>query len=117
MAYGLFLTLDQTQWYRGDFSSENKLTGTLYTNKNRTVKKNLTGYTITIRMFKPRTIGDRFNKTGTIVTAADGTFSYAVGSGEMPIFGIYEVVVTLTKSGVQESTLNHVELQVLEGPA
>jgi hypothetical protein len=117
LAYGLYLTLDQQEWYRGDYSSENKLTGTIYTDKNRTVAKNLTGYTITIRLFKPRTIGDRFNKTASIVTAASGTFDYAVGEGEMPIFGLYEVVVELSKSGVKESTLNHVELQVLEGPA
>ena len=117
MAYGLYLTLDQEQWYRGDFSSESKITGTLYTDKNRTVAKNLTGYTITIRLFKSRTIGDRFNKTASIVSASAGTFDYAVGQGEMPIFGLYEVVVTLTKSGVQESTLNHVELQILEGPS
>ncbi len=116
MAYGLWLTLDQDIWYRGDYSSENKLTGTIYTDKNRTVAKNLTGYTIKIRLFKPRTIGDRFNKTASIVTAASGTFDYAVGQGEMPIFGLYEVIVELSKSGVKESTLNHVELQVLEGP-
>ena len=117
MAYGLYLTLDQEHWYRGDFSSENKLTGTIFTNKNKTSKKDLSGYTVTIRLFKSRTIGDRFNNQATIVSAANGTFEYAVGEGEMPIFGLYEVVVTLTKSGVQESTLNHVELQVLEGPA
>lgn len=117
MAYGLYLTLDQEHWYRGDFSSESKMTGTIFTNKNKTAKKDLSGYTVTIRLFKSRTIGDRFNKQATIVSAANGTFEYAVGEGEMPIFGLYEVVVTLTKSGVQESTLNHVELQVLEGPA
>jgi hypothetical protein len=117
LAYGLYLTLDQQEWYRGDFSSESKLTGTIFTNKNKTTKKDLSGYTVTIRLFKSRTIGDRFNKQATIVSATNGTFEYAVGEGEMPIFGLYEVVVTLTKTGVQESTLNHVELQVLEGPA
>ena len=117
MAYGLYLELDQKQWYRSDYSSENKLTGTIYTDKNMTVAKNLTGYTITVRMFKPRTIGDRFNKTASIVTAASGTWDYAVGEGEMPIWGLYEVKVELTKSGVKESTLNNVILQVLEGPS
>lgn len=116
MAYGLYLKLDQKQWYRGDYSATNKLTGTIYTDKNMTVAKNLTGYTLTVRMFKPRTIGDRFNKTATIVTAASGTWSYAVQQGEMPIFGLYHVTVTLSKSGDQETTLNTVELQVLEGP-
>ena len=116
MAYGIYLSLDQDRWFRGDFSSDNKLTGTIYTDKNRTVAKNLTGYTIKIKMYKSRTIGDRFNKTADIVTAADGTFSYAVTEGDMPIWGNYEVSVELTKSGVRETTLNQVEFQILEGP-
>jgi hypothetical protein len=116
MAYGIWLRLDQSRWNRSDFSSENKLTGTIYTDKNRTVVKNLTGYTIKIRMFKTRTIGDRFNKTADIVTAADGTFSYAIAQGDLPIWGNYEVLVELTKSGVQESTLNQIEFQIMDGP-
>lgn len=115
MAYGLFLALDQDRWYRGDFSSESKLTGTIYTDKNRTQKKNLTGYTITIRLHKPSTIGDRFGKVASIVSATNGTWSYAVADGEMPVFGLYECKAELTKSGVKESTLNRVEFSVLEG--
>ena len=108
--------MDQDRWFRGDFSSSDKLTGTIYSDKNRTVAKDLTGYTIKIKLFKTRTIGDRFNKTATIVTAADGTFSYAVQDGDMPIWGNYEVIIELTKSGVRETTLNTVEFQILEGP-
>ena len=115
MAYGLYLSLDQDTWYRGDYSSENKLTGTIYTDKNMTQKKNLTGYTIKIKMMKPRTIGDRFNKTASIVSASGGTFDYAVGEGEMPVFGLYEVKVELSKTGVRESSLNYVEFLILEG--
>jgi len=116
LAYGIYLALDQDRWYRGDFSSENKLTGTIYTDKNRSQKKTLTGYTIKVRMFKPRTIGDRFNKTASIVSASGGTWEYALQEGEAPIFGLYEVKVELIKTGVRESTLNHVELLILEGP-
>ena len=117
MAYGLFLVLDQDKWYRGDFSSENKLTGTIYTNKNMTVVKDLTGYTLKVRMYKPRTVGDRFNQQATIVSATAGTWSYAVGEGEIPIYGLYEVKVELSKTGVRESTLNHVEFLIVEGPS
>ena len=78
-------------------------------------KKNLSGYTVKIKMFTPRTIGARFDKTATIVSASGGTWEYAVQEGEMPIFGMYLVKAELTKSGVRESTLNHVEFQVLEG--
>jgi hypothetical protein len=116
LAYGLYLSLDQKRWFRNDFSATNKITGTLYTDVNQTVAKNLTGYTVTIKLYKPRTIGDRFNKTATIVTAADGTFEYAVGEGEMPIYGLYWMIIQLTKSGDRETTLNDVEFQILEGP-
>jgi len=117
MAYGLFLALDQDKWYRNDFSSENKLTGTIYTDKQMTVKKNLTGYTLTVRMWKDRAWGDRFNQIASIVSATEGTWSYAVATGNMPPPGIYKVSIELTKSGVKESTLNRQELFVKIGPS
>jgi len=116
MAYGLYLTLDTPRWFRNDYSATNKITGTIYTDVNKTVTKNLTGYTVKIILYKPRQVGDRFNKTASIVTAADGTFEYAVGSGEMPIYGLYFMVVELSKSGDRETTLNDTEFQILEGP-
>ena len=117
MAYGLWLILDQNEWFRNDFSSENKLTGTIYTDRQLTVKKDLTGYTIVIRMHRGRSWGDRFQKTASIVSATDGTWSYALIQGDMPPPAIYKVVVELTKAGVQESTLNRQELHVLIGPS
>ena len=116
MAYGLYHTLDQKRWYAGDFSSENKLTGTIYTDKDRSSAKNLTGYTLTVRIYSRWYAGDRFNKTATIVTAASGTWSYAVADGEIPSAGLYLVKIELSKSGVVESTLNSEELHILEGP-
>ena len=117
MVYGIFLTLDQKRWYREDFSSENKLTGTIFTDVNKTTTKNLTGFTLTVRMNRIKAFGDFFNKVVDIVVAADGTWSFAVGQGEIPPRGIYFVKVELTKAGVRESTLNRVELHILEGPS
>ena len=117
MAYGLYLQLDQKEWFRTDFSSENKLTGTIYTDKQMTVKKNLTGYTITVQMSSERSFGDRFNKTGSIVSAAGGTWSYAVTQGDIPPPRIYKVTIQITKSGVSETTLNRQELNVIRGPS
>lgn len=117
MVYGLYLTLDQDQWFRGDFSSDSLLTGTIYTDVNRTVAKNLTGYTLKIRMYRPKHFGDFFGKAGTIVTAANGTWSYAMQRGEIPPRGIFYVKLEIAKSGVVESTLNRVELHILEGPS
>ena len=116
MAYGLYLVLDQDQWYRDDYSATNKLTGTIYTNKSLTKKKDLSGYTITIRLYKGSRWGDHFGKTASIVSATGGTFEYAVNEGEMPPPSIYNVKVELSKTGDRESTLNRQELFVLEGP-
>lgn len=108
--------LDQPKWYRDDYSDEDLLTGTIYTNKQLTIKKNLTGYTLKVRMNKNYRWGDHFNKTATIVSASGGTWSYAVGQNEMPPPGIYNVKIELSKSGTKESTLNRTELLILEGP-
>ncbi len=116
MAYVLYLALDQARWFRGDFSSDNPLTGTIYTDVNNQSAKNLTGYAIQIRMHRPIHFGDFFNKTGSIVVAGDGTFSYNLQQGETPPRGIYYVKVEITKSGVVESTLNREELHILGGP-
>jgi len=116
MAYGLWLTLDQNQWFRGDFSATNKLTGTIYTDINKTVAKNLTGYTISLIFHRPKHFGDFFRKTASIVVAADGTWEYAVKDGEIPPRGIYFCKIEISKTGDKESTLNRVELQILEGP-
>lgn len=117
MAYGLWLDLDQDKWFRDNFSSENKLTGTIYTNEQMTIVKDLTGYALTVRMWRDRAWGDRFGKDATIVSATGGTFSYAVGEGEIPPPGIYKVSLELTKAGVKESTLNRQELFVKIGPS
>ena len=116
MAYGIFLTLDQSTWYRDDFSATNKLTGTIYTDNNKTVAKNLTGFTLVIRMYKGNRWGDHFGKTASIVVAANGTFEYAVQQNEMPPPDIFNVKLELSKTGDRESTLNRTELLILEGP-
>ena len=116
MPYGLYLTMDQPVFYRDDFSSDNKMTGTIYTDTNKTLAKNLTGYTLVIRMFKNNRWGDHVGKTATIVVAASGTFSYAIQQNELPPPDIFNVKLELSKSGVRESTLNRQEILILEGP-
>ena len=116
MAYGLYHTLDQTRWFRGDYSSSNKLTGTIYTDKDRTTAKSLTGKTVKVRFYSRWSQGDRFDKTASIVVAANGTWSYAVAIGETPPAGLYLVKVELSESGMLESTLNTQELLILDGP-
>lgn len=104
MAYGIFLKLDIGSWRAGDYSATNKLTGTIYSEKEKISPFNLTGYTLKVRIYKRWRDQDYFNKTASIVTAASGTWSYAVGSGEMPPFGIYLVEIELSKSGEVMST-------------
>jgi len=120
MAYGLYLSLDQDRWFRENFSSTEKLTGTIYTDINQTSAKDLTGFTINIRLSRsegPGKFGDFFNKTASAVVAANGTWSYAVQRGEMPTRGLYYVTAELSAATTDKmSTLNRVQLYVLEGP-
>jgi len=119
MAYGIYLSLDQDRFFRNNFSSTNPLTGTIYTDINQTSAKDLTGYTIIIRMSRPNGPGrfsDFLNKTATIVVAANGTWSLALASGEVPQRGVFYVTAEISNATDTESTLNRVEFQIIQGP-
>ena len=71
MAYGLYLAADQDRWFRNNFSDEDLLTGTVYTDINQTTAKDLTGYTVTVRLSRrdgPGRHGDFLNAPAWIVT-------------------------------------------------
>lgn len=114
--YGAYLTVNQPRWIRGNYSDTNDLTGTVYTDKNKTSAFNLTGYTLKVRIFKRWKNTELFGKTATIETAASGTWSYPVGQYEMVSPGFYLLSIELSKSGEVMST-NPVEFQVVEMPA
>ena len=114
---GCYLKLDQTVLYNGNYSSSDKLTGTIYTDSALSSAFNLTGYTLTVRIYKRDHISDFFNKTATITVAASGTWYYAIAQGELPSSGLWLVNIELTKSGVQLNTLNNVEILIKRGPS
>ena len=118
MVYGIYLTLDQLKWKQSDFSDTNLLTGTIWSDKDRSVAFNLTGYTIRIRVFRRFGGGDGFDKLADIVTAASGTWSRKVAESEMvgPSNRPYLVEAEISKTGEVMSTLNIVEFWVLEAP-
>lgn len=115
MAYKAYLTLDQPRWVNGDYSSSNKLTGTIYSDASKATAYSLTGLTLKIRIFKRWQNSDYFDKTATIVSASAGTWEYAVAKGEMPQPGMYVLKVEMSSSGNQVSTFPE-EFEVLEGP-
>lgn len=120
MAYGLYLAVDQDRWFRNNFSDDDLLTGTIYTDINQVTAKDTTGYTITIRLFRrdgPGRHGDFLQAVATAVTEADGTWSYAMREQDVPPRGNYWVAAELTKTGTRETTLNRVNFLILEGPA
>ena len=116
MTYGIWNKLNIYKWREGDFSSTNKLTGTIYTESERINPFNLTGYTIKIKMYKRWKNSDYFGKTAGIVSASAGTWSYAVAQGEMPPSGLYLIEVELTKAGEQMSTFPE-EFYIQSGPS
>jgi hypothetical protein len=118
MSLACYLTLDQSVLFNGDYSSDSslKLTGTVYSDINKTTAFNLTGYTITLRIYKENTISDNFNQECTITVAASGTWYISVASATMPSAGLYQVKIELTKSGTIVSSLNRTELLIKRGP-
>ena len=119
MPLSAYLKLDQTILHRNDFSSDDsyRFSGTVYSDRNFTTAINLTGFTLTVRMFKEWHSSDYFNKAAIINVAASGTWYYEVATGELPAPGVYLVKVELTKSGSQISTINRQEILIKEGPS
>jgi hypothetical protein len=116
LAYGIYLTIDQSRWVRGDYSDTNLLTGTIYSDLAKTTAFDLTGYTLKIRIFKRWQNTELFGKTATIVTAASGTWSYAVAVNEMVAPGNYMIAVEISQTGEVLSTFPE-EFVVTEMPA
>ena len=104
MTYGAYLNLDQKRWRKGDYSSTNKLTGTIYSDAAKSLTFVLTDYTLTIRIYKRFSNSDLFNKTASIVSASSGTWSYAVQQNDMISPGVYLFEIELSKSGEVMST-------------
>jgi len=102
--YGTYLRLNQKTWREFDFSTINKLSGTLFADKAMTTPRDLTGSTLKIRIYRRWRRLDRFNKSATITNPTAGTWEYTVAKGEMPRRGIYLLEVEIISSGVQEST-------------
>ena len=116
MTLGYYLTLDQSILFNNNFSDTFKITGTCYTDINKTVAFNLTGYTLTLRFYREGGTSDYYNQTATITVAASGTFEEAVTDGTLPIEGLYLIDLVLSKSGTQLSNLNRVEMLIKRGP-
>lgn len=114
MVLGYYLDFPQTVLFNGNFSSTLKLTGTCYNEPQKTTAFDLSGYTLTLRLYRENGISDYFNDTCTITVAASGTWEKAVTS--LPYAGLYLVDLVLTKSGTQISNLNRIEILIQRGP-
>lgn len=112
----LYLKLDSASWNHGDFSTESKITGTIYTDRSFTTPKDLSDFTLFIRLFKRWHRTDFFNKQASVVSGINGTFEYAVNQGDMPHPQLYLMEIELNKLGVVEST-KPVEFHVKPSPS
>jgi len=120
MVYGIFGVFDQNRWFRNNFSDEDLLTGTIFTDVNEVTAKNLTGFTVKIILSRPDgpgRHGDFLQGAATIVSAANGTWSFAMREEDVPPRGLYYIAAEISKTGTRETTINRVEFFILEGPA
>ena len=116
MVLGYYLTVDQSILFNSNFSDSLKITGTCYSDINKTVAFSLSGYTLTLRFHREGGTSDYYNQTAAIVSASSGTWEEAVTTGTLPQEGLYLIDLVLTKSGTQVSNLNRVEMLIKRGP-
>ena len=118
MPLGVYLTLDQSVLYNENFSDVAgfKVTGTVYSDVDKTVAFNLTGYTIKLRLSKDNAKSDNLNQSCTATVAASGTFYLSVTENTLPTAGLYLANLELTKSGSKVTSLNRVEMLIKRGP-
>ena len=68
----------------------------------------LTGYTITLKVWRQNVPGLLMSGDCTIILAANGICHYMIVAGAFSQAGTYQAELELTKSGVVESTRNFV---------
>jgi hypothetical protein len=114
MPLGIYLTLDQTVLFNKNYSDVSgfKVTGTIYSDVSKTSAFNITGYTLTLRLFKEGGSTDYFDQACTATVAASGTWYISVTENTLPPKGFYLAVMELSKSGTVVSSLNRVEVLI-----
>jgi len=93
----LVLNLDTEEWQKGDYTatSGNGIGFTIYTEEKMANVKNLTGYTLKIKLYDQN--NDRIlEEDCDIVTAGSGTGEYLPSIGHLDINFIGEVEIELT---------------------
>jgi len=66
--------------------------------------KNLTGYTVTLKVWAPGAASVKFTGACAVTDAANGVCTYTVASGDFDTVGGYRAELELTKTGVVEDT-------------
>jgi hypothetical protein len=117
MPLGIYVTIDQSIICNDNYSDVSgfRITGTIYSDINKTVAFDTTGYTIKLRLSRNRK-SDSFNQTCTATVAASGTFYLQVTTGTLPTAGIYSAYVELSKSGSVITSLNRHEILIRSTP-
>ena len=118
MVYAAYLVVNEKTIFNSDYSSDSglQLTGTVFSERSLTTAFNLTGYTLTLRIYRNGSDSDQFNQTCTITVAASGTWYLQITSNTLPISGVYLAKMELSKSGTVISTLNDQEILIKQGP-
>ena len=96
----LTLKLNTEEWNQGDYtaSTGNGISFTIYTEEKMINAKNLTGYTLKIKLYDQN--GDRIlSEDCSILVAASGTGEFLPANGNLNINFIGEGEIELTGSG------------------
>lgn len=96
----LFSRLNQEVWTIGNYTENTGqgLSGTVFTESKEVNAKDLSGYTLKIRLYDQNQ-REVFSDDVDILVAANGTWEYLPDAGNLNFHFIGELEVELTKSG------------------
>jgi len=95
--------LDTEKWIKGNYtaSTGNGISGTIYTEEKMVNAKDITGYTLKIRLYDQNN-QEVFSDDADILIAASGTWEYLPALGKLNFTFIGELEVELLKSDSTE---------------
>lgn len=101
-------------WAYGNHTSNNTyaITGTIYTDAGLTIPANITGFTLTFRMFSEPSGSNALEDSASIISAGSGTWRYKPADGMMPGRGVYTVCIQAVSATAHLDTINRVEMLV-----
>ena len=103
---------DQRTFTKGDYGFKIPFT----VKKGDDTVLDLTGYTVTAKIWKPGSTTPKVSRAAAITDAVNGKCELTISSGDFDAVEDYQLALVLTKTGLQETTASRVPVKIQESP-